>query len=323
MVSQPVLQVISVQIAGDATGKDYFAGGTIGQNGTTIYFGTPLPVSNVSVITTYQSTNNDNKTLNTQVIRLNRRLPAQNSQVIVKYLPAGLQGDRFSIFKDTVGYVNFSITASGTEFTIRAPTLWSRNTWHRIKASYRINGGIGSDNMRLFLDGYQYTDVLSGQGQLVGQFPFVLGSVSVGDGYSILGSINVKDPINTLWIGSDYSGANPIFTLIDNFRISNISRPIYAPYGEPIDVNYSSNLATVFPVVSDLYTTYLMDFDMERALITNFATLVDVGTGAFDFTVNIFDEFNIVKDSPLVRQILENLIQILKPANTVAFLHYK
>ena len=281
-----------------------------------------MPQPNLPLVITYQSTNNDNTILNTQVIRLNRRLPAQNSVVTVKYIPKGLQGDRISVFKDEFGYINFSIVASGTNYTVSAPTYWARNTWHRVKASYFVNGTPGSDEMRLFLDGYQYTDVTFGNGQLFGQFPNVMGAVTIGDGYSLISSITFKDPNNDLYIGTDYAENNPIFTLLNNFRISNISRPVYAPFGEPIDVNYSSNLSVVFPVTQDLYTTYLANFDVDDQLITNFATLVNRATGAFDFTVNIFDSFGIVSSSAQVQQILENLINILQPANCRAFIHY-
>lgn len=325
IVSQPILQVITVKIVGDFTEKDYFAGGTIGSDGKTIYLGTPLPEPNLLLVITYQSTVNHNLNFNTQVVRLNKRLPAQNSKVIVTYIPSGLQGDRLSIFKDKFGYINFSITASGTDYIVRAPTRWARDTWHRVKASYKINSGLGNDEMRLFLDGYEYSNVLFGQGVIFGSLPFVLGAINVGDGYDgylPVTSIMFKDPINDLFIGTDYSGANPIFTLLDNFRISNISRAIYAPYGEPIDVNYSNNLKTVFPVTQDLYTTYLMNFDVTKALISNFTTLVNRETGAFDFTLNIFDSFGIVSSSAKVKEILENLINILKPANSMAFIKY-
>lgn len=322
IVSEPILQVITVKVAGDFTGTDYFNGGTIGTDGKTIYLGTPLPEPNLSLIITYQSTINQNVHLNTQVIRLNKKLPAQNSKVIVTYIPSGLQGDRISIFKDIYGYVNFNVIASGTDFVVRAPTLWAQDTWHRVKATYKINGGMGNDEMRLFLDGYQYTDVLFNEG-LFGKFPLVMGSVNVGDGYSLISSITFKDPINDLFIGTDYTEANPIFTLLNNFRISNQSRPIYAPYGEPIDVNYSNNLSTVFPVETDLYTTYLMNSGTDIALNTNFTTLVDRDTGAFDFTLNIFDEFGIVSGSSKVKEVLESLINILKPANSTVYIKYE
>lgn len=320
--SQVILQVITVKIAGDFTGTDYFANGSVGADGQTIYLGKTLPIPNASVIITYQPVSIGSKNLNTQVIRLNRRLPYQNSQVVVNYIPQGLQGDRLSIFKDKFGYINFSITASGTDYVVRAPTRWPQNTWHRVKASYKINGGIGQDEMRLFLDGYQYTDVLFGQGLVFGKFPMVMGSVSVGDGYSLVSSIRFKDPINDLFIGSQYNKQYPIFTLLDNFRISNISRPIYAPYGEPIDVNYTSNLNAAIPVTSDLYTTYLMDYNAMVTKTQNFAVLTDRAVGSFDFTVNIFDSFGIISSSTKVKQTLEALINTLKPANCVAFINY-
>lgn len=320
--AEPVLQVITVKIAGDFTGTDYFANGTVSKDGQTIYLGRTLPVPNVQLIITYQPAINGNNTLNTQIIRLNRRLPNQNCQVIVNYLPQGLQGDRISVYKDTSGYMNFAITASGTDFVVRAPTYWAKNTWHRVKASYKINGSFGQDEMRLFLDGYQYTDVLFGSGLVFGQFPMVMGSVSVGDGYSLLGNIIFKDPINDLFIGSQYNEQFPAFCLLDNFRISNISRPIFAPYGEPIDVNWSSNLSTVIPVTPDLYTTYLLDYNDMIVLNSNFAILTNRAVGSFDFTVNIFDSFGIVSGSAKVKQTLEALINTLKPANTVAFIQY-
>lgn len=320
--SEPILQVITVKIIGDFTGTDYFADGSIGPDGQTIYLGKSLPINNASVIITYQPAINGNKTLNNQVIRLNRRLPFQNSQVVVNYLPAGLQGDRISIFKDIFGYINFAINASGTNFVVRAPTRWAKNTWHRVKASYKVNSGNGQDEMRLFLDGYQYTDVLFGEGLTFGRFPIVMGAVTVGDGYSLIGNISFEDPINDLFIGTQYNKQYPIFTLLDNFRISNISRPVYAPYGEPIDVNYNRNLGAAIPVTSDLYTTYLLNYDDMIGLNQNFAILTNRLVGSFDFQVNIFDSFGIVSSSAKVQQTLEALINTLKPANTVAYIQY-
>lgn len=320
--SEPILQVITVKIAGDFTGTDYFAGGSVGPDGQTIYLGKPLPIANASVIITYQPAINGNHILNTQVIRLNRRLPFQNSQVVINYIPAGLQGDRISIYKDTAGYINFAINASGTNFVVRGPTRWAKNTWHRIKASYQINGGVGQDQMLLFLDGYQYTDISFGSGFLFGPFPLTMGAVSVGDGYGVIANIQFKDPINDLFIGTQYNQQFPAFTLLDNFRISDISRPIYAPYGEPIDVNWNSNLNAAIPVTSDLYTTYLMDYNNMIGLNQNFAILTNRLVGSFDFTVNIFDSFGIVSSSPQVQQTLVALINTLKPANTVAFIQY-
>jgi len=327
IVTKPILQVVTVKVVGDFVGTDYFDGGSIGSDLKTIYLGRPLPASNLPLVVTYQTTENKNVTLNTQVIRLNKKLPYQNSHVVVNYIPKGLQGDRISIFKDRVGYINFAIFASGTNYVVRAPTRWARNTWHRVKASYKINGGIGADEMRLFLDGYEYTDVTFGSGTVFGQYPFVWGSAMPGDvpgtdGYGLMETIKFKDSINDLYIGSEFSGQSPIFSLIDNFRISNVSRPIYAPYGEPIDINFSTNLSTVIPVTQDLFTTYLSDFDEIISLNDDFAILKNRKTGLFDFSVNILDSFGIVKDNIKSQEALEKLIKVLKPANSRVFIQY-
>jgi hypothetical protein len=322
VTATPILQVITVKIEGDLTETDYFTGGSIGTDRKTIYLGKTLPDSHLPLIVTYQSTVNNNDRLNTQIIRLNRRLPQQKTPVVVNYLPAGLQGDRIAIFKDKFGYVNFSIIASGTEFLLRGPTRWAKHTWHRVKASYRMNSSAGTDAMKLFLDGYEYTNVLIGSAAIFGGFPFVTGASMAGDGYNVTANIQFKDPINDLMIGSDYTKANTIFSLIDNLRISNIFRPVYAPYGEALDVNYSSNLNVVFPVTSDLYTTYLLDFDSSRAINTDFSTLRNKKTGNFDFEVHVKDGFGLISGNPKSKVALEKLVKILKPANSRVFIGY-
>ena len=238
---------------------------------------------------------------------------------MVNYIPKGLQGDRLSVFKDKLGNMNFSITASGNNYLLQAPVFWSKNTWHRVKASYKMNSGVGSDEMMLFLDGYQYSKILFTE---KGKSPIYLATPGFQDGYLIFPNIQFKDPINEIYIGSQYSKQSPIFSLIDNFRLSDISRPIYAPYGDPIDVNYNSNLQVAFPVTPDLYTTYLLNFDNLVKLNTDFAILRNRNNGYFDFTVNIIDSFGIVSSSEKVKEALEKLIRVLKPANSKVFIQY-
>jgi hypothetical protein len=271
---------------------------------------------------TYQPIDKKNVQYNSQIIRLNKKLPYQNCPIVVNYIPKGLQGDRISLFKDNFGYLNFKIIASGTEYVLRAPTRWAKGSWHRVKASYRVNNGYSQDEMRLFVDGYQYSNLSFGDTAIAGSTPFLLGSGSIGDGYGFLNSIKFKDPINQLFIGSEYNNEHPAFVLLDNLRISNIFRPIYAPYGEPLDVSWSSNTEMVLPVTEDLFTTYLMDYDSLVKLNEDFATIRNRQTGAFDFSMNIFDSFGIVSSSPKVKEILEKLIKILKPANSKVFLNY-
>jgi hypothetical protein len=58
------------------------------------------------------------------------------------------------------------------------------------------------------------------------------------------------------------------------------------------------------------------------AVNTDFATIKNRNTGAFDFTITSLDSLGIVSSSPLVKQNLENLINILKPANSRVFIEY-
>lgn len=317
-VSKDILQVISVKLVGDLSSTDYFVNGSINPDHKTIHLGSVLPSNNANVIVVYK-TKEFNKN-NSQIIRLNRKLPSHNTRVLVTYLPKGLQGDRISIFKDKFGYINFGISASGMDYIVRAPTYWQKNTWHRIKVSYKINSK--ADEMRLFIDGYEYQEFTYGTNLVLNSGGTVFGVSSPGDGYYVNPSIKFKDSINKLVIGTKADHTNPAYILMDNLKISNLSRPIYAPYGESIDVHYSSNLDTVYPVVRDLYTTYLMDFNNVSELNNDFATLQNRKTGLFDFSINIFDSFGIINGNEKVKEILEKLIRTLKPANSKAFIKY-
>lgn len=320
LVSKPILQVISVKIENDPTGTDYFANGTIGSDMKTIYLGKTLPSNTLSLIITYQSTENKKVKQNSQIIRLNKKLPYQKTKVKVKYIPKGSQGDRISIFKDKFGYLNFLMKASNIEYNVRAPIFWTRDTWHRVKAQYIVNSNNNSDSMKLFVDGYEFSSVPMDSGMLFGDQPFVFGATLAGDGYTLSANISFKDQVNDLFIGSDFTESNQAFVLMDNFRISNIYRPIYSPYGEPLDANYSSNLSTVFPVAEDLYTTLLLNFNSNQELVNDFAILKNRKTGLFDFSMNIFDNLDIIKSDEKVKEIVQKLIKVLKPANSRAFI---
>lgn len=320
IVSKQILQVITVKIANDPTNTDYFAGGIIGTDGKTIFLSKTLPESYLNLVITYKPASGGDQTINSQIIRLNRQLPNQQTPVTVTYIPNGSQGDRISIFKDTTGYINFVISASNIDYAVRAPAVWASNSWHRIKAMYSINGGQNNDMIRLFIDGYERGNVLFGTGLLFGD-PHVFGSSFVGSS-TIKTNIIFLDTVNDIFIGSDYSKNNAAYSAIDNLRISNISRPIVSPFGESLDVNYNSNLSTVFPVTEDLYTTLLLDFETSITKNTNFATISNKNTGGFDFTLNIFDSFDILHNSPTTKKAMETLINTLKSATSRAFIKY-
>lgn len=316
-VSNPALQIISIKIVGDSSGKDYFNNGVISTDSRTIYISEALPLMNTSVIVNYKIANNNSK-INGQVIRLNKKLPNQNSSVIVRYIPKGLEGDRISIYKDKAGHINFKIIADNNVHVISAPTFWYKDTWHRIKASYKLNGS--DDKMMLFVDGYSYQNIVFGSDIVYGP-DTIFGTSVPGNMTPIHRSIKFKDSINDLYIGNEYSKLSPAFCLIDNFKISNIFRPVYSPFGEPRDLNYG-NLNIVMPVSKDLYTTYLSDFDYSYYKNDDFASLGSNDNGSFNFTVNIFDSLNVIDDNAKIKQILETLINVLKPANSKAYIRY-
>ena len=287
-VSGRISQAINVKVQIGDQSIDYFAGGTIDPDMQTLY--------------------------------LNRPLPNQQTPVIVNYIPTGTNGDRISIYKDPAGYINFTVSASGTDYQVRAPAYWTKGSWHRLKAKYRFNSGLGSDEIRFFVDGYERGNILYGNGLLFGQNQ-VYGSSFVGEN-TIQANIVFKDTINELFIGSDFSMSNGAYALIDNLKISNIDGPLFMPFGESLDQNYSSNTSIVFPVTTDLYTTLLLDFDTLVSKASNFSTLKNSKTGLSDFTINVFDSFDILLENPVVKQVLEELINVLKPANSRVFINY-
>lgn len=320
-VGKSIFQVISVKILGDLSETDYFQNGSFDPNGKIIYLGKSLPISNALLNITYKTSENTKKA-NGQVIKLGKKLPNHQSKVSVVYLPKGNMGGRISILKDKFGFLNFRIFTDNKEFLVRAPINWSSGSWHRIKASFKINGGKNSDEMRLFIDGYQYSNVLYGSGILYNESPYVYGQTKVGDGYTLTTDIKFKDVINTLYVGSDFTKNKGLFGVIDNFKISNVSRDIYSPFGEPRDPNYNSNLNIVLPVVKDLYTTFLLDFENDLELTRDFAVLKNKKGANFNFEINIFDSFDIVNSNPKSKNILEILIKKLKPATSKVLINY-
>lgn len=320
IVSKDIFQVISVKIANDSTNKDYFIGGAVAKDKRTIYLGTALPQNTVQLVVTYRLIQAGNDVASTQVIRLNRRLPNHKTSVVVSYIPKGLQGDRISIFKDTFGYLNFNVHASGLDYMIRAPIYWAKHTWHRVKASYKFNNVKGNDEIKLFIDGYERGDILYGSGFLYGQ-PVVYGSSFAGN-TSLFNTIKFKDPINQIFIGSSFTRESPAYAAYDNLRISNVFRPVYAPFGESLDINYNSNIGVVFPVTEDLYTTYLMNYETTLTRTDDFVVLKNKKSGIFDFSINVFDSFDILQ-SDKVKNILEKLVKTLKPANSRVFINYE
>lgn len=291
-VANEVAQVLSVRLATDIqqTGTNYFAGGKI---------------------------LNDFKTL-----QLSSVLPFQQTPVIVNYIASGVNGDRLSIYKDDSGFITFNIHAAGEDYQVRQPVFWARDSWHRIRTTFKFNRSDHKDEIRLFVDGEERGMIKFGTGLLFGQ-GIVFGQGFAGVDNSILtADINFHDVINQFYIGSDYFGAHLAQARFDNLRISNISRLPFQQMGQPLDVNYSSNLDNVLPVIPDAFTTYLVDYDTLAFKTTNLALVRDELFGIFNFELDIPDTFEIVSANSKIKQILETLIETLKPAQSKVAINY-
>ena len=130
------------------------------------------------------------------------------------------------------------------------------------------------------------------------------------------------DSVNTFYIGQDFRGSFGAQARIDNFRLSNKALTATVVAGQQRDVDFSSNLDCVYPVIENAYTTMLLDFDQITEKITDFAILRDPEFGLFNFALYIIDSFDIVLDSAQVKSILESLIYALKPATSKVEINY-
>lgn len=254
---------------------------------------------------------NDKKTIN-----LGIGLPNANTPVVVTYIPNGYKGDRISILKDKYGFLSFNVMANGTEYQVRQPIFWQKDSWHRILASFKFNRKDNQDELRLFVDGRESGTVRYGSGLLYGQ------GVVYGQGRQngltsrLIANIDFTDIINEFYIGSNFQGLGMAQARFDNFKISNISRPPLMCSGIPVDENYQANTDNSLPVVEDLYTLYLNNFDKIISENKDFAILRDQAYGIFNFIINVIDSFGIVENDEKINQVLMELISALKPANS-------
>lgn len=257
-----------------------------------------------------------------KTVKLNAPLPYQKTPVKVTYTQVGVSGDRISIYKDPESYINLTVRASGQDYQVRQPVLWTKNSWHRIKVTFKFNQPNNNDELRLFVDGEERGTVRFGSGLLFGS-GVIFGQGFAGvDNSTLTADMNFLDIISKFYIGSNINSINLAKARIDNFKISNIVQPFYTIAGQAKDVNYNSNIETVLPVVEDAYTTFLLNFNTIYNINRELATLRDKYFGIYNFTIKIIDSFDIVSESDKVKQILETLINVLKPAQSKVALEY-
>ena len=248
---------------------------------------------------------------------LGKSLPFQQIPIKVIYSPTGTVGNRISIYKDTNSTCKFDVFSGNKTYTITTPVFWSRDTWHRIMATWDFSIS-NHGQMHLFIDGEEKNVITAGS--FLAGTGFIAGTVAPNNNITL--NIRLRDQFQELNIGGNFLGGEVFPGRIDNFKISKIRKtPIYVS-GQPYDNDYSSNLSTVLPVVEDLYTTYMMEANKTSTKIDDFSILKNKTSGIFDFTLDVMDSFDIINDDARVRSILEKLIEVLKPAQSRAFINY-
>lgn len=257
-------------------------------------------------------------------ITLVEALPGQNVDVIVSYIPLASQGDRVSIFKDTHSQIVFAITAGGIDNVVSVDVDWKKNSWHRIKCIYRT--GTSSDTMRIFVDGVEGGIIRYGTGIIYGE-GYIYGQYIQGEGQFRTNDYNIplNDEFKLIAIGSDIFGSNNVRSRLDNIRFSRIIRDIVRDsQGLAVDLNYSSNLNTISPVVEDDVTTLLLDFDENGDKVDTFATIIDPEHGIYDFDIEVIDDFDRVIgiNNGEIEDLIINLVNRLKPAHTNALVKF-
>jgi hypothetical protein len=254
-----------------------------------------------------------------QTLVLSRALPSQRTSVKVEYIPNGFNDNRISIYKDSFGFLVFNVRVGEIDYQVRRSIFWQRNTWHKIRVTYKFNRQDNQDELRLFIDGRESGVIMFGQGLLFGQ-GIVFGQGSIGDSGSapLIANIDFTDTINRFYIGSTYNKTKLAAARFDNIKISNKAIPPLVCNGMYVDESYQTNIEVIRPLIEDLYTTYLMNFDHIFQKNKEFAVLRDEKYGIFNFIINIIDSFDIISEDIKINQVLMELINALKPAQSKA-----
>lgn len=276
----------------DGTGVNYFEGGELLKDGTTILLG--------------------------------QSLPGAQTTVRVEYVPIDFNGDRVSIFKDGYGYMNFSITADEELYLIRYPIAWKRNTWHRVMATWRTNTTDNRDRMRMFIDGVESGTITYGTPGLLYGSGVVYGAAAVGSMAAdfLLADINLTDTFGEIYIGNSFDYANPSKSKMDNLRFSNIIREPAIVSGVGVDLNYNVNLQAVLPVVEDNLTTALYNFDREVEETEFLSNLLSKFTPLYLFDVEVDDSFRRLETNDIAKDLLRQIIDRMKPAHANVFVKF-
>lgn len=296
IISQRAREIRSVRLASDVfqTGTNYATGGSLSNvDRRTVTLGTPLP--------------------------------GQNVAVVVTYVPLSAQGDQVSIFRDPQGFVNFFVKASGVEHLITVHVDWKRHTWHRVMVMWKMNSPDNQDRLRLFVDGSERGTIRYGTGLIYGT-GVVYGQAEVRPGVNrfLVDNIDMTDTFSRIYIGSDVLARKSARARMDNIRFSEIQRlqGIKVTTNDTIDINFSANPDSAIPVVEDVFTTRLINANDVADAVDFLATIINAERGIFRFEVEVIDSFDKVIGNTQLEELLEELINVIKPAHTEAIVTF-
>ena len=229
-----------------------------------------------------------------------------------------------TISKDPQGFICFTINANSKEYQVRQPVFWPRDTWHRIRASFKFNRKDNNDEIRLFVDGEERGALFFGQGNMLFGQGVIWGQAAVGGVGSqiFISDINFTDTVQQFSVGQDFAGNFGAQARFDNLKISNKAIDPIVIAGQPRDVYFNSNTDFIYPSITDAFTTFLLDFDKSVQKTDDFAVIYDPTYGIFNFGINIIDSFNIVTGDLRVQTVLEAMINALKPAVSTVGIKY-
>ena len=181
------------------------------------------------------------------------------------------------------------------------------------------------DQMRMFVDGIENNIVTWGTPGFVWGSGHVWGtsSTSVSGSQALIDDINLTDEFSVITLRADFSGAQPYLMRMDNLRFSSIARQPTRVGAFDYDLVWNNNTSAIFPVISDVYTKGLFDFNRSESESDFLANLLTPEASLYSIGVEIDDGFNKILSSSRNREALLGLYQRIKPAHMRLFSKFK
>jgi hypothetical protein len=231
---------------------------------------------------------------NGKIIVLKTKLVSKDP-VLVTYIEKGSSESRIQSYYQNEK-IFFEIYNDGSSSIVSSDIKWASNSWHKVAVSWKVN--TGKDYIKMAIDGMTNSS-------------------------SVLSSIiKIDNKLEQFNLGSSYDNKYSCLSRLDNFKISKIDRlQIKDISGSYLDLNYSSNLNTIKPVVSDIYTSYLNNFEYFESE-NNYITITDLVRGIFEFDIEVIDDFGKIKSSE-VEDLIVYLVNKLKPSHTNVLVKFR